>query len=261
MSLTVLYQTRESNQTDSGKSYSISYYGTQPEIDEFISSLKIGTYSQQYDGYLSSITKSQYGGIFWQVDLEYSLQYGDGSFSTVSDTIVGKKSATLSVRNLQLPLERLPNYLTSWNHYLISCSPDYIVPAWAIETKTVIVPESDRENFRWIKSISELPLEKAENGNYWQIVVQPSKSGVEYYDYAVFVVTESAKYKSASDAGSAIEKNINKIISPENDFGLSGGDWKCDESNISYDGKYWIASTTYTKSGDSLGWDKDIYGE
>jgi len=33
-----------------------------------------------------------------------------------------------------------------------------------------------------------------------------------------------------------------------------------EEAGIQNDGKYWIANMTYTKSGDDLGWDTDIYG-
>lgn len=72
-------------------------------------------------------------------------------------------------------------------------------------------------------------------------------------------MTESAKYRSASAAGQAISKNINKIVSPDNTFGLSGGNWKYDEASVQYDGKNWIATTTYTKSGDNNGWDSDLY--
>lgn len=83
--------------------------------------------------------------------------------------------------------------------------------------------------------------------------------GVEYYDFAVFVVTETAKYRTASAAGSAVSKNINRITSPSEDFGISGGDWKLDEVTVQYNGKNWLATSTYTRSGDSQGWDTDIY--
>nr|DAD90247.1 MAG TPA: hypothetical protein [Myoviridae sp. ct8ME27] len=32
-----------------------------------------------------------------------------------------------------------------------------------------------------------------------------------------------------------------------------------DESSISFNGKYWVATSTYTHSGDDSGWDTDIY--
>jgi hypothetical protein len=57
---------------------------------------------------------------------------------------------------------------------------------------------------------------------------KPTKQGVEYYDFAVFVVTETAKYNTANSAGNAIEKSINTIKSPDNTFGLNVGNWKHD---------------------------------
>ena len=83
--------------------------------------------------------------------------------------------------------------------------------------------------------------------------------GVDYYDMSCFVITESAKYKSATSAGNAVSKNINKIISPDNTFGITGGNWKYDEASISFNGKYWVATSVYTRSGDDKGWDVDIY--
>ena len=38
-----------------------------------------------------------------------------------------------------------------------------------------------------------------------------------------------------------------------------GGNWKYDEASISFNGKYWVATSVYTRSGDDKGWDVDIY--
>lgn len=104
-----------------------------------------------------------------------------------------------------------------------------------------------------------MPLDPDANGKYWRILQKPTKPGVEYYDLACFVVNISAKYNTASAAGNAVSKNINHIVTPTETFGITGGNWKLDEVSISYDGKHWIANQTYTKSGDSSGWDREIY--
>jgi len=83
--------------------------------------------------------------------------------------------------------------------------------------------------------------------------------GVEYYDLACFVVSETAKYSSARSAGQAISTNINTIVSPTETFGITGGNWKLDEATIQYNGKHWYATMVFTHSGDSLGWDSDLY--
>lgn len=56
--------------------------------------------------------------------------------------------------------------------------------------------------------------------------------------------------------GNAVSKNINTITSPSNTFGISGS-WKYDDASISFNGKYWVATSTYTCSID--GWDEDLY--
>jgi len=67
------------------------------------------------------------------------------------------------------------------------------------------------------------------------------------------------KFRSASDAGTAINKNINKIVAPTNTFGITGGNWKLDSSTIHYTGSYWLASMIFTHS--PTGWDESCYGQ
>ena len=38
-----------------------------------------------------------------------------------------------------------------------------------------------------------------------------------------------------------------------------GGNWKYDEASISFNGKYWVANSVFTRSGDEKGWDTEIY--
>lgn len=267
MALKILYQSKEKSKNGSQQKYKVTYYGKENQIDSLIATLEIGT-STAEGCYLSSWTKSNYGADLYQVVLEYTQSYEWGSYSNVPSTVVGKKSATLSVRNIQLPIEWLKdhgsqNYLTNWNYYLIgraeSEDESIETPAWWETAQTPIIPIADRTNYRWIKSISELPLEADTEGKYWFIVEQPQKPGVQVLDYALFVVTESAKYRTASAAGSAINKSINTITSPSNTFGLNWGDWKLDQASVSYDGKAWIGTCVYTHSGDDQGWDTDLY--
>ena len=267
MSLKVLYQGKEKSKNANEEKYKVTYYGTEQEVDSFISSLQIGI---SYDnGYLSSWNKSNYEGDLYQVACEYTTSYQWGSYSNVGPTVVGKKSAQLSVRNIQLPLEWLrdhgnQNYVTNWNYYLIGRaeSEDTVIdtPAWWETATDTIIPIADRTNYRWIKSIAELPLDPDSDGQYWFIVEQPTKPGVQFLDYALFVVTESAKYRSANAAGNAISKSINTITSPSNTFGLSDGNFKLDQASVSFDGSAWIGTCVYTHSGDSEGWDVDLYG-
>ena len=253
MALKTLYQSKTKSKTSNEQKYKITYYGKESEVNSLISTLQIGT-SEAEGCYLTSWNKSQYGADLYQIELEYTQTFQSGQFSNVPSSVVGKKSATLSVRNIQLPLENLENYLMNWNHYLIGRAEDeteYIETPdwWETADYQFNIPVADRENYRWITSISELPLEPDSDGLYWFIVQKPQKPGVQYYDFAVFVVTESAKFRSATDAGNAVSKSINTIVSPSNTFGISGGNWKLDETSVSWDGSAWIGTSVYTHSG------------
>lgn len=123
---------------------------------------------------------------------------------------------------------------------------------WALTASNSYMSNSyDREHYKWIKNLSEMPYPTPgeDSNSVWQVLVQPSKPGIEYYDLSYFVVSITARYPSAAAAGQAVSKRINTIISPPEDFGL-GGEWKLDESQVSYDGKTWIAHEVYTRAVD-----------
>lgn len=89
--------------------------------------------------------------------------------------------------------------------------------------------------------------------------------GVDSYDFPIYELTESSKHGSQKQAGWAIAKKAGKIAKPENgDFDITTkfkGDWLCEGGTISYDGRYWVATVTYTHSPDKDGWNKHLYDE
>lgn len=265
MATNILYQSKEKTRNSRETRYKENISGNETEINSYIASLSIG--STQKEGlYLSSWRKSQIGGDLWQVECEYAELDNWISYSSLPDSLVGVKSSTMSVRTLQLPLENLSNYKQNWNHYLIvktQDGQDVETPSWWSNLQYGdFVPSQDRDNWRIINSLSEIPLQpqgKDSNGHelFWQVNASPTKPGVEYYDFCVYTVTELARYRTAQDAGTAIDKNINKITSPSNTFGISGGNWKLDESSVQFDGNAWNATNVYTHS--PTGWDTDLY--
>lgn len=257
MALQYLYQGKQIGRDRSQSTYKQTLYGSLTQIDSYIANLTIGSYVQG-KGYLRSWNKTQKQANIWQVEVEYTISY-DSDFTDQDETTAGRKSAQLSARNLQLPLETLENYLTNWNHYLIGLgakNQPIPIPSWWQTATDVIIDIDQREKYAWIKSLGQLPLEKDENGKYWQVLKTPQKAGIEYYERSIFVVTISAKYRSPTAAGNSIGKNINTITSPPEDFGL-GGQWKYDQATVSYDGKSWIATSTYSRAVDY--WDQDLY--
>lgn len=254
MSVKLKYQSKELSRNKNQESYKETFYGSSDEIDAFISTLPaIGT-SVSGKGYFTSYNKTQSEGSIYQVETQYTIEY-DESFSNTSSTVVGQKSASLSVRNIQMPLQAHVNYLTCWNYYLIGLG-DAETPQWHSTAKDTLINVDDRKSYQWVKSTSQMPLEANEDGQYWHVLEQPIKPGVEYFDKACFVVTQSAKFNSSGAAGSSISANINTITPPQNTFNVTYGDWKYDQASVQYDGKHWIATSTYTHSGDSLGWDQ-----
>ena len=87
-----------------------------------------------------------------------------------------------------------------------------------------------------------------------------TKAGIDSFDTAVYTVTESARFRTASAAGAMVAAKLNKIGAPSQTFGNSNGNWKCDDAEVSWSGKYWIAKLTWIRSADDSGWDSELYG-
>lgn len=254
MAATLKYQGREQSKNKNLQSYKQTWQGTQTQIDSFIGSLPaIGTKTDK--GFMTSYRKSQADGYFWNLEVQYTIEKNNDFNNSDEDTVVGKKSATLSARCIQMPLESADAYLTNWNYYLIGKQGLSTPSFWNTATDTILTGQNNKD-YMWIKSLGQRPIQPDQNGKYWQLLQKPQKPGVQYYDLAIFVVTISAKYRSATSAGNAIKKSINTVTSPDQDFNL-GGQWKYDDASVSYDGKHWIATSTYSRAVDK--WDSDLY--
>lgn len=255
MAATLKYQGREESKSKNTQSYKQTWQGTEAQVDAVIAGLPAIGSRVEGIGYMTSYRKQCDEGPYWSVEVEYTIQRNI-DFDNSDDVIVGKKSAQLSARSIQMPLESHEMYQARWNHYLIGKGVSSTPSFWSTATDTILTGQNNKD-YMWIKSLSERPIEPDANGDCWEILEQPTKPGVQYYELACFVVTISAKYKSASAAGSAISKAMNTITSPSQTFGL-GGEWKYDDASVSYNGKHWIATSTYTRAIDQ--WDKDLYG-
>ena len=257
MSLTLAYQGQEISKSNQQSYYKQTYQGFESQVNTKISELTLGVFHQD-KGYLTQWRKSQKQGPIWQVQIEYKVTF-TSSNGNQSSTDVGKTSATLTTRNLQLPLEKLQGYRTKWNYYLAGLGGVATPAWWDTATDFFIMPVTDRKYYKWCRSVGEIPLDPdPQTGLYWQILQKPTKPGIEYFDYAYYVVTEKKKYNTQQAAGSAIADTINELVAPENKFGLGSSGWKNDDCSCSYDGNYWIVSYTFTKSPTS--WDSDLYG-
>ncbi len=174
MSLTLKYQGQEASRTKNESSFKETYQGTEAEIDSYISSSLSGI-STFYTGkgYLTSWRKFNAEGPHWNVEVEYTTSY-DNSFNNTDQQVYGQKSAQLTVRNIQMPLEAHKDYLTKWNYYLIGLG-NATLPAWASTAKSIILTPAQRKMYQWVKGIGDIPTEPDQNGNYWTILQEPTK--------------------------------------------------------------------------------------
>ena len=253
------YQGREQSKSWDEETYRETMYGPEEEVDAYIKGLVIGQFHTG-KGYLFGWTKQQENPAVWSLEINYRITYGredknDYENDPTDPETTSNKTYSLSVRNIQIPIENHPSYRAKWNHYLLSKGGG--TPTWWDTATDTLLNASQRESYMWVGSLGEIPLDPDSNGRYWAVVGVPSKPGVQVYDEACFVVTEETRFKTSSAAGSHIQKNINEIGAPPHKFGISGGEWKCDEGSVQHDGKRWVATQTWTRAKK---WDKDIYG-
>ena len=240
--------------TEDGIVTTVCWTGGQEEIESFCQEAKPGDMSD--NGNLTSCRVYQESPKIWVCERKY-LQDTSGESLERPHTVYGKKSAQLHGSMLSMPLESHKNYRTNWNHYLAAAKGIDSVPDWWETAKDSVLTHADSQKYAWIKSLGEVPVDK--NGR-WHTIKDPQKPGLNSYDVAVYSITETAKFRTARKAGGMISNVLNKIGTPAETFGHRPGNWKCDNATVSYSGRAWFATLTWTLSGDENGWDPDLYG-
>lgn len=273
-----VHQGRTIERSEEGVSRSEARLGTLAELTEYLDSLSIGTGDGGMQIRRARLT--QVGGAVWKCEIEASnASDGSAGGALAPSDAYGVKSAQLSCGMLSVPIERHKKYRVCWNYYLGGCDtviartekidgkdvvkysvaeaveePDW----WEDRTGTTLTLE-EALKYRWVKSPSELPLGVTKDGRIWRILKEPKKPGTDNYDLSTYQVTESSKFKSPRQAGKFVATYLNRIVTPSETFSITGGDWKVDSASISWDGKRWKATLTYTLSGNEKGWDTDLY--
>ena len=254
MSLTIKYNSRRTERTDRGLSTTVCWAGSRSEIETFAAAERPGAAGEY--GTLESVLVSQDAGGTWCCERRYLADQNGELPAVKPSTEYGKKSASLRGSMLSMPLESNPEYLTCWDHYLAAAPGVTAIPEWWETAKDPIIVENQK--YAWIKSLGETPVT---SGAKWKILKKPVKPGLSNYDLAVYSVTETARFRTPEAAGRMVAGNLNRIGSPEETFGITGGDWKCDDATVSYRDGAWFATLTWTRSGNDKGWDKDLYNQ
>ncbi|MPN34741.1 hypothetical protein SDC9_182235 [bioreactor metagenome] len=134
-------------------------------------------------------------------------------------------------------------------------------PDWYLGSKTTDIPKDAQKNYQWI-----LPGDPIPEGFMILFDVDSRFKGQDSFDWSMYTITETGKHSNKSKAGWISAKALNSVVaSPDlGDFGLTaklGGNWKVDDVSVYYDGRHWLADRSYTKSGDSRGWNLAVYGD
>ena len=104
MAATLKYQGREESKSKNTQSYKQTWQGTEAQVDAVIAGLPAIGSRVEGIGYMTSYRKQCDEGPYWSVEVEYTIQRNI-DFDNSDDVIVGKKSAQLSARSIQMPLE------------------------------------------------------------------------------------------------------------------------------------------------------------
>lgn len=246
---------RVAEKTSTGITTTIVWTGTKDDMVSKSYEQTVGSVTG--DGKLRSCRVYQESPLIWCCERKYSTD-ADGETKEGPETTYGKKSAQLKGSMLSMQLECHKNYLTCWNHYLMAAPGTDTVPAWWKTATDAVLSNADSQKYAWVKTLGETPVDK--NGR-WHCLKDPLKPGTDSYDLAVYSVTETARFRSARAAGRMVANTLNKIDEPNETFGIKGGNWKCDDASVFYDGEDWFATLTWTLSGNSKGWDDELYSD
>ena len=252
--LKVKFSSRQFEQDQDSITNTIIHTGNYEEVRELADSVRPGSGVDDM-GTLSSVRIYQEGPQIWACERTFTTDH-EGNYTNKPNTVYGKKSAQLRGSMLSLPLKKHPNYRTCWDHFLVASQSTTNLPSWWETATDTLMNASDSTKYAWIRQLDSLPTD---SGGRWHVLAEPEKPGVEYYDYATYTITETAKFRSARQAGNMVANLLNHIGTPIETFNITNGNWKCDDANIFYDGRAWFANLSWTLSGDADGWDPDIY--
>ena len=236
-----------------GTTTALVYHGSRSEMEQLAAEHHIDEAAEY--GRLCSIRVYPHAGADWECELKYEAPE---EWMKVSrpERNWGVRNCQLRVTMLSRALESHPDYRTRWNHRLCAAPGVVTLPDWYYTATTTLIPAAAAERYCWSSSASEPPQDAS---GVWQVLAEATKPGIDSYDAAAYTVVETARFRTATTAGRMVADVLNRIGTPANTFGISGGSWKCDDAEVSWNGKCWIARLTWTRS-DGSGWDPELYG-
>ena len=245
------YQNLAVTRDGEGRTSTYTYCGSRSEMETLAAAHTIGEAGSS--GRLKELKLRHKEDTIWECELVYEVN-ADGSAVDAPDRSWGARSCRLRGSMLSRPLETHPEYRAKWNHFLFARSGITAIPAWYEEAADTLIPAADRDKYFWFR-------DPGAADDTLVLLAEPTKPGIESFDIAVYTVTETARFRTASAAGAMVASKLNRLGTPSETFGNSGGNWKCDDAEVSWNGKYWLARLSWTSSANSDGWDEDLYGD
>ena len=132
--MNIKYQSIQGERSESGRSDTVTYYGTREEMTALMEEQQISPASSGRK--VVSAAVSQSDGDLWQCEIRYQNTLGNLNVAAPDDSY-GKKSAQLSCGMLSMPLESHPDYRANWNYYLGARDDVLQIPAWWKDAKNL----------------------------------------------------------------------------------------------------------------------------
>lgn len=265
MPLQIKHQSEGIQKTANGLTQKLTYYGTRAEVDDFMAITQVGNIDIVPGYVLDNMdAKPMQGGAIWELDLNFSQSIDNQGNPIIPDS--GPTDSALSTRMISIPLESLTAtewvaqgyaYRTNWNYALAGLG-DVATPEWWSTATNLIIQPSDRSKYCWLSNENDVSNMPPVGGQYWGILKEKTEPGVEAFYFPVYEITESAKHKSKDKAAWVTKNKAGNIVPPMlGDFGIKYGNWLCMGGSVAYDGKNWVAVTTYQHS--PVGWSTKLY--
>lgn len=215
----------------------------------------VGAYDSDY-GYFRGYS-SQLAPGYLTVDLTYDTEGTVVNFAPKS----GDTEYWAQTTAEEVPIEYHPDFLTKWKYglwkYRNAAAFDIAVmfPGGqaAYDAATGLTELRESTVLMWS---AEDP------GNGFVLALESLKPGNNFFLRPARTVFKRYYHRAQVSAEGALVE-VGALVTPGETFGATGGSWLVTSSNTQYDGRYWVAETTYQhsnyKSATGLGWDSDIY--
>lgn len=249
----IMHRTNSREISAGGESRTVTWVGTEDEMRELQLSMQYNALTEF--GRVRRTRVSQYGGSLWSCEVGFVSGTSGTDIKAPSGKLNDTRSELRGV-TLSMPLESHPDYRAAWNHFLAASPSMQASPSWALERENTQLSIQEAECYAWIDAPGDVPTV---GGQRWRIVVSPEMPGVTSYDVATYTVVETTLCRSASEAGSLVANTLNRTGYPRETFGITGGNWKCDDAGVAWNGSVWVATLTWTKSGGDRPWNSKLY--